>query len=148
MFKKGDRAATSEATGEPLSRDRTAATPVQRRRSTSSENASPPSVISAGLRVVGNLESEDELQIYGTVDGDIAGRTLTVAEGAIVNGIVRAETVMISGSISGEVAASTVTVARSGQVTGDLHYHLLAVEKGAVVDGRCVRLDGRSGQNG
>ncbi|MGP1395171.1 MAG: bactofilin family protein [Inquilinaceae bacterium] len=148
MFKKGDKAATSQATAEPLPSSRDAAPSVQRRRSASSAHESPRSVISAGLKVVGNLESDDDLQVFGSVDGDIAGRTLTVAEGATVNGIVRAETVMISGSISGEVAASSVTVARSGQVTGDLHYHWLAVEKGAVVDGRCVRLDGRSGQNG
>jgi len=98
------------------------------------------SVISAHLRVVGNLESEDDIQIRGRVDGDIRCRTLTVAENATVDGAIEAETVQINGSIKGQIAAEKVRIAATGRMEGDIAYQTLAMEEGAVVEGQVHRM--------
>ena len=69
------------------------------------------SAISADLKVVGNLESAGDIQVDGTVVGDINSRSLTVGEGAHVEGSITAEKVRICGKLSGQVTAASVSIA-------------------------------------
>ena len=98
------------------------------------------SVISAGLRIVGNLESDGDVVIAGTVEGDISSRGLTVAEGATVKGAIDAEMVTILGVVEGEIKARSVGIAKTGEMTGDIEYATLAIEDGAVLEGTCRRI--------
>jgi cytoskeletal protein CcmA (bactofilin family) len=100
------------------------------------------SLISAELKIVGNLNSNGDLRIDGTVEGDIASRSLVVGEGARVDGSVAAETVRISGSVSGQVKATTVALTRTARVSGDITYRNLSVEEGGVLEGQCRRSEG------
>jgi len=103
-----------------------------------------PSIISADLRVVGNLHCSGDLQVKGNVEGDIQSRSVTIGEGAHVQGSVRADTVHISGSIKGQIEAPAVTIARTANVQGDIVHQTLAVEAGAFLDGNCRHLDAKS----
>lgn len=98
------------------------------------------SVISAGLRVVGNLESDGDVVIAGTVEGDISSRGLTVSEGASVKGAITAEMVTILGVVEGEIRARSVGIAKTGEMTGDIEYATLAIEDGAVLEGTVRRV--------
>ena len=102
-----------------------------------------PSIISADLRVVGDLHCSGELQVKGNVEGDIKSRSVTIGEGAQVQGSVMADSVHISGAIKGQIEAQAVTVARSARVQGDIVHETLAVEAGAYLDGSCRRLESR-----
>lgn len=102
--------------------------------------ASPArSIISADLKVVGDLHCDGDLQIDGTVEGDINSRMLTVGEGAHIEGSITAQTARIWGFASGQVNAASVTIAKTAKVTGDIAYQTLAIEEGAVLDGQCRR---------
>ena len=103
------------------------------------------SIISADLNVVGDLHSAGDIQIKGNVEGDIKSRTVTVDEGAHVQGSISADTIQISGSIEGRVEAPTVTVARTAKMIGDIVHQNLSVEPGAQLEGRCRRLDTKKG---
>ncbi|RMD64770.1 MAG: polymer-forming cytoskeletal protein [Alphaproteobacteria bacterium] len=100
-----------------------------------------PSIISADLRVVGDLHCSGDLQVKGNVEGDIKSRSITIGEGAHVQGSIIAETVHISGSIKGQVEAPTVTVARTARVVGDIVHQTLAIEAGAYLDGNCRHME-------
>ena len=102
---------------------------------------STPSIISIDLRIVGDLHSEGEIQIDGTVDGDIRTNTLLVGESAMVKGETVAETVTVHGTVNGQIKARTVTLSRTARVTGDILHEDLAIEKGAFLEGHCKRLD-------
>ncbi len=103
-----------------------------------------PSVISADLKIVGDLHCAGDVQIKGTVEGDIRSRTVTVGEGAQVTGAIYGQAVHVSGSVTGQIEAPTVTVARSGRIDGDVVHESLAVEAGAHLVGSCRRLDSKA----
>ncbi len=107
-----------------------------------------PSIISADLRVVGDLHCSGDLQVKGNVEGDIKSRSVTIGEGAHVQGSVMAETVHIAGSIKGQIESPAVTVARTARVQGDIVHQTLAVEAGAFLDGNCRHLDSKAKSGG
>ena len=105
--------------------------------------AGETSIISADLKVVGNLISAGDIQIKGTVEGDVKSRSVTIGEGAQIIGAVVAETVHISGAIKGQVEAPTVTVAKTARVNGDIIHRTLSIEAGAHMEGNCRRLEAK-----
>ena len=109
------------------------------RVNTPSGGQSESSVISAGLKIVGNLQSEADVVISGTVEGDINSRGLTVSEGAHITGTIESTSVEVRGKVDGQIHASSVKIARSGYVNGDVIYETLCIDEGAVVEGQLRR---------
>ncbi len=104
-----------------------------------------PSIISADLKIVGDLHSGGDLQIDGAVEGDITSRSLTIGESAVVRGVMVAETVRIYGSVIGEVRANSVTLSKTARVEGDIVHQSLTMEAGADLVGKLSRLDAKIG---
>ena len=102
-----------------------------------------PSIISADLKIVGDLNSGGDLQIDGAVEGDITSRSLTIGESAVVRGVMVAETVHIYGSVIGEVRANSVILSKTARVEGDIIHQSLTMEAGADLIGRLSRLDAK-----
>ncbi len=127
MFSKGNE---KDAT--------TAAAPAPR----SPGKAAMPSIISTDLTVSGNLVSDGDIQVEGTIEGDVKSRTLTIGQSGAVRGTVVADTVQVSGEVTGEIRAATVTLAKSARVSGDIWHDTLAIEAGARMEGTCKRLEG------
>lgn len=101
----------------------------------------PPSIISASLKIVGNLISEGDVQVDGIIEGDVKSRTLTVSENAAVKGQVQAKTVRVRGSVTGQINAHTVELGSTGKVVGDIVHAILTIEAGASLEGNCRRLE-------
>jgi cytoskeletal protein CcmA (bactofilin family) len=101
-----------------------------------------PSIISADLKVTGNLKSDGDIQVDGNVEGDIDSATLTVGEGAHVKGHISCETVRICGTVDGAVKAKSVVMAKTARVIGDIIHDSLAIEAGAFIEGNIKRLEG------
>ncbi len=105
-----------------------------------SKGSGMPSIISADLKVIGDLHCAGDIQIEGTVEGDIKSQTVTVGEGALVSGSVYGQTVRVSGNVKGQIEAQSVTLAKTAQVTGDVIHETLSIEAGAQLEGMCRRL--------
>lgn len=99
-----------------------------------------PSIISANLRITGNLESEGDIQIDGVVEGDIRSSSLTVSDSATVRGAIEADTVAIAGSVTGQIKAKTVTLQRTARVIADIVQESLSIEPGAYFEGNTRRI--------
>ena len=99
-----------------------------------------PSIISADLVVRGDLISDGEIQIDGTIHGDINTATLLVGETAEVNGEIKAKRVRVHGRVNGQVMAESVTLAKTAHVSGDVVHEDLSIEKGAFLEGHCKRI--------
>lgn len=102
--------------------------------------STPPSIISADLRIVGDLSSDGEIQVDGAVDGDIRTHSLLVGETAQIKGEIVAESVHVHGTINGQIKAKAVNLAKTAHVVGDILHEDLAIETGAFLEGHCKRL--------
>lgn len=125
----------SSSTSEPLT-----STSSELKRGSSQSGV--PSIISADLRVTGNLKSDGDIQVDGHIEGDIDSATLTVGEGAHVKGHISCESVRICGTIDGAVKAKSVVMAKTARVIGDIIHDSLAIEAGAFIEGNIKRLEG------
>jgi cytoskeletal protein CcmA (bactofilin family) len=103
--------------------------------------AATPSIISADLKIIGNMHSNGDIQIDGQIDGDVDSKSLTIGESAKVNGTVSCERVRVCGSVSGEIRATSVVLARSARVDGDIVHKTLEIEAGASLQGGVRRLE-------
>lgn len=107
--------------------------------------ATPPSIISADLHVVGDLRSDGEIQIDGKLDGDIHTRSLLIGETAIVKGHIVADHVRVHGSVEGQIKARSVSLAKKAHVIGDILHEDLSIETGAFLEGHCKRMENPTG---
>ena len=99
-----------------------------------------PSIISADLKVVGDLHCTGDVQIEGTVEGEVTSRTITIGECAQVSGPIHADTILIHGTFNGPIEGNTVTLASTAKVNGDIVHKTLSVAAGALFEGHCCRL--------
>jgi len=84
------------------------------------------------------INSSRDMEIAGAVDGDIAGRIITVLESGSVHGTVGADTVVISGAVDGLIEAHSIEVLATANVKGELRYDNLRVVPGAHMQARCI----------
>ena len=96
-----------------------------------------PSLLSSDLVITGNLESDGDMQIDGTIDGDIKSFTLTVSESGVIRGTIDAEEVTIAGSVTGQIKARHVILVKGAKVIADLIQDRLSIEPGAFFEGNC-----------
>jgi cytoskeletal protein CcmA (bactofilin family) len=102
---------------------------------------SPPSLLSPDLTITGNLHSQGEIQIDGTIEGDIHSDVLIVGETANVIGEITADSVRVHGRITGQIKANSVSLAKTAHVLGDILHGGLAIEQGAFLEGHCRRIE-------
>lgn len=110
------------------------------------KNQSNDTLIGKGVRMVGLIEFEGNLHIYGNVEGDIVSRNdggyVYLGSGARVNGKVSSAQMEIHGHIEGDIyCAERLLFGPDGSCNGDVHYNNLQIETGAKVSGRMVRAD-------
>jgi len=98
--------------------------------------SSMPSIVSPGLQITGNMVSDGDMQIEGSVEGDVRSRVLTVGETGAINGKVEADQAFISGTVTGQITARSLTLAKSARVSGDIAHETIAIEAGAMVEGQ------------
>ena len=101
----------------------------------------PPSILAPDLTIEGNIASSGDIQLDGTVAGDVHTRKLTVGEKACVTGAIVADWVRIAGTVQGEITAVHVELTASAKVTGDINHDTLSIDAGAYIQGLCRRMD-------
>ncbi len=98
-----------------------------------------PSIISADLKITGDLFSDGDIQLNGILVGDVKSGSLTIGETARVEGKISARELRVSGEVVGEVTAGNVALSKSARVNGDIIHESLAIEPGADVEGHIRR---------
>ena len=107
--------------------------------------AAPPkakpaaSVLSSDLHITGNLKTTGDIQVEGTVEGDIRAHLLTVGETATIKGEVTADDVVVNGRIVGRVRGLKVRLTATARVEGDIIHKTIAIESGAHFEGSVQR---------
>lgn len=90
-----------------------------------------PSIVAAGMTVQGEVASDGEVHVDGTVEGTVTCAVVTVGRDGKVLGRVRASLIRVHGAVEGELFGERVEVAATGRVTGRVHLRTLEVQAGA-----------------
>ncbi|GAA0542414.1 cytoskeletal protein CcmA (bactofilin family) [Rhizomicrobium palustre] len=93
------------------------------------------SVISRALRITGQLESSEDIEILGEVEGDVRAATVRVGTGAKVRGTVSGEEVELAGSVEGKIEARKVVLTNTAHMAGDIIHQDVAIQSGAYING-------------
>ena len=101
----------------------------------------PASVLSSDLHIQGNLKTTGDIQVEGTVEGDIRAHLLTIGESATIKGEVIADDVVVNGRIVGRVRGLKVRLTSTARVEGDIIHKTIAIESGAHFEGGVQRQD-------
>ena len=110
----------------------------------SAPQSSIDSLIGVGTRIEGNIIFTGGLRVDGEVRGNITSAngiegTLVISEKASVEGEIAVGHVVINGAVIGPVsAAESLELLSSARVTGDVEYHQIEMQQGAVIQGRLV----------
>jgi cytoskeletal protein CcmA (bactofilin family) len=99
------------------------------------------SVLSSDLTVVGNLRTTGDIQVEGTVEGDIRAHLLTVGESATIRGEIVADDIVVNGRVIGRVRGLKVRLTSTAKVEGDIIHKTIAIESGAHFEGSVQRQD-------
>ena len=120
------------------------ATPAKPAASTPSSSPKPkpaPSILSSDLVIKGNVTTTGDVQVEGTVEGDIRAHQLTVGEGSTVKGEVIADDVVVNGRVVGRLRGLKVRLTATARVEGDIIHKTIAIESGAHFEGTVQRQD-------
>ena len=111
-----------------------------------SKKKSGASLVSSSLELNGNITFHDQLIVDGLIVGDIfaepdSSAMLTVSRTAIIKGHIQAPHVYINGTVEGSIRADKILMLGSKtNITGDIVYNSVQVEKGAQINGNLVHL--------
>lgn len=101
-------------------------------------------LISRETEIVGDIHFTGDLEIQGSVKGNIIAKgggaaVVRIIEGGRVQGEIRAPHVVINGQVTGDIhAAEHAELAAKAQVEGNVHYQMIEMVKGAQLNGGLV----------
>lgn len=117
------------------SRANNSVAPSRQRRKT----AGRPTTIASEVIIEGHLVTNGEIQIDGTINGDVRARVCIVDANGVIHGEVYAEEVLVRGRVIGPIRGIHVHILAGGHVEGDVINETLSVENGAYIDGKIRR---------
>jgi cytoskeletal protein CcmA (bactofilin family) len=99
------------------------------------------SVLADDLHIKGEITTSGDIELKGTIEGEVTCRTLLIAEDAKIEGKATAEKVVVRGTVDGQINGIRVTLSSSARVTGELVCKALSVDEEAYFDGTSQRVN-------
>jgi len=95
------------------------------------------SLISSGVEIKGDINSQGSIRIDGQVEGNLNIKgDLILGEKGKIKGEVKAENIIIAGKLEGKATAGNrFEIAATGAVTGDINATTLIIDEGGLLDG-------------
>ncbi len=96
-------------------------------------------IIGAGTVIEGDIKSNGDIRIDGTVTGTVSTKGKMVVGGTgIIDGEVHCQNADVSGSIKGKLTVSELlSLKATAKINGDIVTNKLAIEPGANFSGSC-----------
>jgi cytoskeletal protein CcmA (bactofilin family) len=101
----------------------------------------PASLIAENVVFHGDMASDGDVHLDGTVLGDVRVGLLTVGETGRVTGSIEAQAVEVRGAVYGTITARSVRLRSTARVEGDITHTQISVDAGAHFVGRSLVYD-------
>ena len=103
-------------------------------------NDNSVNLIGAGTKIKGNIESEGDIRIDGTLIGTIKSKgKVVIGSTGVVEGEITCENADISGTVKIKITVSNILLLKpTAKLTGDIVTSKLAIESGATFSGTCA----------
>ena len=94
-------------------------------------NSSSSLMIGPGVTITGTIKADNEVNIQGTIDGDIDCNSVTINQSGNVKGKVQTETMTVEGKVEGEININSILHIKSqGSVSGKVFYGDIQIDEG------------------
>jgi cytoskeletal protein CcmA (bactofilin family) len=103
--------------------------------------AGTSSCIGSGMSIVGNIECNGPVQVFGRIKGELRASDLLIGDGAQIEGSVIAQDVTVCGGVKGTIRAVRVKLQDGGAVEGDIFHRSLTIEENSVFEGSSRRVE-------
>ena len=103
-------------------------------------NAPVPSIVSFGTKIKGNILGGDVIHIDGRLEGNVICEELIIGLKGQVVGQVKAKSLSVYGTLQGTAEADNIFIAGGAHLIGDAMHKTIAIEPGAFIEGRCIRV--------
>lgn len=106
-------------------------------RTSGSSGEGALSIIAAGMKITGDIDTDGVVKVEGRVEGAIrAGRQVLIGRQGEVHGDITTREAVIGGRVQGSIAASErLEVQETAVVTGDISTKSIAVVEGGTING-------------
>ena len=93
-------------------------------------------IIGEGATIKGEIIEENEITVYGNIDGDIQCKNLIIGKTGSIKGKIKADTLHVEGSIEGEISIKNLLkLLSSSYVSGKVSYGSLQINEGGKLVG-------------
>jgi cytoskeletal protein CcmA (bactofilin family) len=108
--------------------------------------ASQHTVISFGTTITGNIQTESDIRIDGSVNGNIDSKgKIVIGEQGSIAGNISCANAEISGTVKGNIKTSeTLSFKATANIAGDIQICTLSIEPGAQFIGSCKMLSNQA----
>src|SRR5882724_1163618 len=95
------------------------------------------SIVSAGMKITGDVDTSGVLKVDGEINGSITGaRQVLLGRGGTVRGNVSAGEVVVGGHVEGSISAGErLELQVTATITGDIETRSIVVLEGAQING-------------
>ncbi|RDU62709.1 MULTISPECIES: polymer-forming cytoskeletal protein [Helicobacter] len=104
-----------------------------------SGNSGNTSIIAQGTKIKGDVISECNLHVDGTLEGNIIAKTnVAIGKNGSVNGSINSEHLVVSGKLMGNCECNIVEILPQGRIDGSITAKELIIEKTGEFVGQSV----------
>jgi cytoskeletal protein CcmA (bactofilin family) len=99
------------------------------------------STLGPGMTIVGKIDCQGTLHIFGRIEGELRATNVLIGNGAQFDGNVIAQGVTIDGRLSGTIHATRVNLQSNAVVDGDIFHRVLSIDENAQFEGSSRRVE-------
>ena len=99
------------------------------------------STLGPGMSIVGKIDCQGTLHIFGRIEGELRATNVLIGNGAQFDGNVIAQGVTIDGRLKGTIHATRVSLQSNAVVDGDIFHRVLSIDEKAQFEGSSRRVE-------